>query len=493
MTATRREFLSLAGLAGAATLLASCAPVDPVGRARAALVGGGEWPSPWPSADDPARKALNRLTFGPRPEELARAGGLGLVGWIEEQLAPTRIDDRDADLRVRRFDTLTLDPSLLAEVRPETARRELQAAALLRAVYSKRQLYELLVEFWGDHFNISNQKGDCAWLKTIDDREVVRPHALGKFRDLLWASMRSPAMLVYLDNQENHAGSPNENYARELLELHTLGVDAGYTQRDVQEVARCLTGWTIDLHRRRGRWAFDPARHDDGAKVVLGRTIPAGGGQRDAEDVRDLLLAHPALPTFVARKLARRFVADDPPPALVTATAATFARSDGDIAATLRTLLLAPEFAAAPPKAKRPLHLVAGALRQIGAGTDGGQPLLDHLAAMGQPLFAWLTPDGYPDTAAAWSGGLLARWQFALALATDAIPGTRVDLRGLRERAGAAGTRDLLDRGATLLTGAPLAPDATAALVGLLPSGGDEATVRSVLAVLLAAPGYWWR
>ncbi|HEX5502552.1 MAG TPA: DUF1800 domain-containing protein [Thermomicrobiales bacterium] len=493
MASTRREFLTLAGLAGAAALLASCAPASPLDRARVAVAGGGDLPGPWPAGGDPAWRALSRLTFGPRPDELARVAAIGLDAWIDEQLAPAHRPDHDADLRVRHFDTLTMDPSLLAEVRPENARRELQSAALLRAIYSRRQLYELLVDFWGDHFNISTLKGDCVWLKTIDDREVIRPHALGRFGDLLGASMRSPAMLVYLDNQENRAGNPNENYARELLELHALGGDAGYTQRDVQEVARCLTGWTVDRHRRRGQVKFDPAHHDDREKIVLGRRIPAGGGPRDAERVRDLLLAHPALPRFIARKLARRFVADDPPATAVEAAAATFARTDGDIAATLRTILRSPDFAAAPPKLKRPFHHVVGALRQLAAEIDAGQPLLGHLAAMGQPLFQWLTPDGYPDTAAAWSGDLLARWQFALALATGAIPGTRIDLPGLVRQASATTTGQLLDRFGALLLGAPLPPGANHALVGLLGDEGDDLARRSALAALLAGPGYVWR
>ncbi len=491
MLATRREFLSLAGLSTAAALLGACTPVDPVGRAQAALLGGTEL-IPWSQDDAVIWRALGRLTFGPRPEELARASELGLSGWIEEQLAPEGLADREADLRVRRFDTLTLDPSALAEVRDETTRRELQAATLLRAVHSKRQLHEVMVDFWSDHFSISTQKGDCAWLKTVDDREVIRPHALGRFRDLLVASMHSPAMLYYLDNQENRAGKPNENYARELLELHALGVGAGYSQGDVQEVARCLTGWTIDRHRRRGRFTFDAAAHDDGAKTVLGVPLAAGGGVRDGEQVCALLLAHPALPQFIANKLVRRFVADDPSPALVAAVADTFARTDGDIKATLRTVFHSSAFAAAPPKFKRPLGYVAGALRQLGATTDGSSPLLDLLAQMGQPLFQWPTPDGFPDYTAAWSAALLARWRFALALATDAIPGTRLDLGKLAAAAGAPTLPDWLDRLASLLLGGPLPAAARDALRPLL-APDDENARRAVVAILLASPGYQWR
>jgi uncharacterized protein (DUF1800 family) len=491
MRPTRREFLTLGGLASAAALLAACTSPDLGGRAQATLLGGDEVPG-WSQVDSATWRALSRLTFGPRPEEIARAAEIGVEAWIEEQLAPEGIDDREADWRVRRFDATTADPTVLVEIGEETVRRELQAATLLRAVYSKRQLREVLIDFWSDHFNISTLKGDCAWLKPLDDREVIRPHALGSFRDLLLASMHSPAMLCYLDNQENRAGKPNENYARELLELHTLGVDAGYSQRDVQEVARCLTGWTFDRHRRLGRFAFDAARHDDGAKTMLGVPIPAGGGARDGEWVAELLLAHPATPSFIAAKLVRRFVADDPPPVLVSAVADTFSRTNGDITAMLRTLFRSPEFAAAPPKFKRPFAYVAGTLRQLGAATDGGSPLLDLLAQMGQPLFQWPTPDGFPDRTSAWSAALLARWRFALALATDGLPGTRLDLGDLSRAANAATLPGWLDRVATLLLGTPLPAAARDALLPLLGTD-DEPARRAALAIMLASPGYQWK
>lgn len=489
MRPTRREFLTLGGLASAAAILAACTGPDLGGMAQARMLGGAEVPE-WSRADATTWRALGRMTFGPRPGEVARAGEIGLEGWIEEQLAPEGLADREAELRVRRFDALTADPSVLAEL-GEGARRELQSAALLRAVYSRRQLREVMVDFWGDHFSISTIKGDCAWLKAVDDREVIRPHALGSFRELLLASMKSPAMLFYLDNQENWAGKPNENYARELLELHTLGVGAGYSQRDVQEVARCLTGWGIDRHRRVGRFAFDAGRHDDGAKVVLGTTIAAGGGVRDGERVAELLLAHPALPGFVATKLVRRFVADVPPPGLVAAVAEVFARTGGDVKAMLRTIFRAPEFAVAPPKFKRPLAFVAGALRQLGAATDGGQPVLDSLGQMGQPLFGWPTPDGFPDRAGAWNGALLARWRFALALAGGGIAGTRIDWGKLERAAGAGSLGEWIDRVGELLLGVRFEAGVGERLVGII--GSDDEMARKVaVAIVIASPGYQW-
>jgi uncharacterized protein (DUF1800 family) len=433
------------------------------------------------------------LTFGPHADERARVDEIGLNTWIEEQLAPDSISDIEVVLRVRRFDTLAMDTSVIYGVREDTAIRELQQATLLRAIYSRRQLYEVMVDFWSDHFSISALKGDCAWLKSIDDRETIRPLALGSFGDLLWASMRSPAMLIYLDNQENHAGNPNENYARELMELHTLGVTGGYTQRDVQEVARCLTGWTVDDRLLRGRFRFFAERHDDSAKTVLGHIIPAGGGERDAERVFDLLMHHPATPHFVANKLARRLVADEPPEALVANAAATFTRTRGDIKSVVRTILHSAEFATAPPKFKRPFQYVAGALRQLDAETDGGPPLLDALAAMGQPLFQWPTPDGFPEHTAAWSGALLARWKFALALARNEIPGTQLDISALVAAAGAHTPAQIFDRLGALLLGAAPAPAVRDRVLAALHAADPEDDVAAIMAAIVASPAYQWR
>ncbi|HMA36555.1 MAG TPA: DUF1800 domain-containing protein [Chloroflexia bacterium] len=490
MPVTRREFLTLSGLAAASALLTACVP----GRA---LPGAPPPPAgPWPAGPDATWPALSRLTFGPRLDERAHAAAIGQDAWIEEQLAPESLADAEAEWRVRHFDTPGMDTSILFDVREETVRRELQQVTLLRAVYSRRQLYEIIVDFWSDHFSISTHKGTCAWLKTIDDRAVIRPQALGSFRDLLWASMHSPAMLVFLDNQENYKDGSNENYARELLELHTLGVGAGYTQQDVQEVARCLTGWTVDRGLFRGQFQFDAGRHDAGAKRVLGQAIPAGGGAQDGERVHALVLAHPALPHFIARKLVQRLVADDPPAALVAAAAATFTRTQGDIKAVLRTILHGAAFATAPPKIKRPLHYVAGALRQLAAETDAAPALLTALAAMGQPLFQWPRPDGFPDTAAAWQANLFPRWQFALALATGALPGVTIDLRALLRVAGPAGAATMaavLDHFSTRLLGRPLPRPAVEALLPHLGQDTDDTGLQAAVAVLLAGPAYQWR
>jgi uncharacterized protein (DUF1800 family) len=304
---------------------------------------------------------------------------------------------------------------------------------LLRAVYSRRQLFEVMVAFWTDHLNISIEKGDCIYLKPTDDREVIRRHALGRFRDLIRASATSPAMLVYLDgnrNRRSKAGEvPNENYARELMELHTMGVDGGYTQQDVYEAARALTGWRVRERWRRGTVWFDAAGHDDGPKRLLGRTISAALAAGDVDAVVDIVCQHPSTARHIANKLVRRFVADDPPADLVAQVAQVFTSTDGDTSQMVRTILLSPQFAAsAGAKFKPPFRFVASALRGLAADTHAHPPLVQYLTRMGQGVFQHPTPDGYPDDAAPWVGTLLWRWTFALGLAAGTVPQVRSPL-----------------------------------------------------------------
>lgn len=326
---------------------------------------------------------------------------------------------------------------------------ELQQARLLRAVYSQRQLYEVMVDFWTNHFNVFAAKGADRWLVTSYDRDTIRPHALGRFQELLLATAQSPAMLFYLDNwmsvspdapvrQLTTNGKPtarrgiNENYARELLELHTLGVDGGYTQKDVEEVARCFTGWTIRRPRGEAEFRFEPRMHDRGEKVVLGTKIPAGGGMEDGVKVIDLLARHSSTARFIATKLVRRFVSDDPPASLVAKAMEAFRQSDGDLKAVVRAIVSAPDFYAPQvlgAKVKKPLEFVASALRAMGAETDASPPLLRYLARMGEPLFLAQPPTGYPDVGPSWISPdtLLTRMNFAFDLTSNRIPGTRVN------------------------------------------------------------------
>lgn len=436
---------------------------------------------------DPAFHLLSRAAFGAWPGDVDRVRAMGQEAWIEEQLHPGSIDDLACDLRARRFDTLHEPADALFEHEERVVVEELQRVTLLRAIYSRRQLQEVMVGLWTDHLNIDVSKGACGRLKTIDDREVVRPHALGRFRDLLRASALSPAMLVYLDGTENRRRGPderpNENYARELLELHTLGVDGGYAQADVMEAARCLTGWRVRRRWRRGHVVFDHAAHDDGEKVVLGVTIPAGGGEGDLERLLDVVVAHPATARHVARKLCRRLVQDDPPPALVAEVAAVFARTQGDLRACARATLLSDAFAASRgARVKRPLRFVVSALRALAADTHARRPLLAVLERLGQPLFQHPTPDGYPDEAAPWMGTLLWRWTFAMALVRGEVPGVHVDLEGLAAMFGGSPS---LERVGAYLLGRALT---RAELRALEPAWVEDP--RLAVGLLLASPAF---
>src|SRR6266540_2308765 len=301
-TPTRREWMKVAVVAGgalsASPALVGCERVisrvtKEFGQTipeRVSVAGGSEI--------DPSFHLLSRASYGVWPGDLDRVRAMTAEAWIEEQLAPEKIDDALCDLRARRFETLHHEPGTCYEYKKSVLREEITRHTLLRAVYSRRQLFEVMVEFWTDHLNINLEKGDSIYLKPSDDRLVIHAHALGKFRDLIRASALSPAMLVYLDGKENRKAGPedipNENYARELLELHTLGVNGGYTQADVYEVARCLTGWRLRTKWRKGTVYFEPAWHDDGEKTVLGYRIPAGGGERDLDRVVEIVCDHPS-------------------------------------------------------------------------------------------------------------------------------------------------------------------------------------------------------
>jgi uncharacterized protein (DUF1800 family) len=308
---------------------------------------------------------------------------------------------------------------------------EAACRSLLHDLYSPNQLQEQMTWFWFNHFNVFLYKSNLrAMVGDFEDR-AIRPHALGRFRDLLAATMRHPAMLRYLDNEQNAAGHINENYARELMELHTLGVNGGYTQRDVQELARVLTGLGINAtdktpkvrgdlkaeYVRDGLFEFNPNRHDYGDKELLGHRI-RGRGLLEIDEVADLLSRHPATAQFVSRKLAMYFVADDPQKSLVEHMAATFQGSDGDIAATLRTMFQSPEFTASlGEKFKDPLHYVVSAVRFAYDGKPilNPLPMTNWLNRLGEPLYGRPTPDGYPLTQAAWAsaGQMTARFEIA--------------------------------------------------------------------------------
>jgi uncharacterized protein (DUF1800 family) len=454
---------------------------------------------------------LNRITFGAREQDVARVRALGLRAYLEEQLHPEQLPDEPvnaylATLPALKISALTFATSYykpMASARQEFTNTqkgtpkpvslrghllpiaattlpggdrpvalvrqpavtmeeavfyrqnqevfdELTAQKVYRAAFSERQLQEVLTDFWFNHFNVDASKIEDRPVVAEYERDAIRPHVLGRFRDLLEATSKSPAMLFYLDNWLSRAapavkkGTPprpaagtglNENYARELMELHTLGVNGGYTQRDVVEVARAFTGWTLrDPHDGSG-FTFNERVHDHGAKHVLGHTLKAGRGIEDGEDVLDLLARHRSTARFIATKLVRRFVSDTPPPALVDRAAQAFTRTDGDLREVMRVILTSPEFNAPAvyrAKVKSPFEFVVSAIRASGVTIRNARPIVAAIAGMGEPLYQCQPPTGYGDRADVWvnSGALVSRLNFAQALAANGLNGGTTGLAG---------------------------------------------------------------
>jgi uncharacterized protein (DUF1800 family) len=556
-----RRLLSGAGLVVVTAGAAACAaaPSSPQAASAAPTTA---TPRPAPASpivlppsplteDQRVLHVLNRLGYGPRPGDIERVRQMGVAEYIARQLDPDRIPDDTAGRAVAAYPVLAkpatqlvreypqptkqarermasgaMTPQEMRELfpperRPYVIAAQMQAAKLVRATVSDRQLQEVMVDFWFNHFNVFAHKGPVKWMLPDYERDAIRPHALGRFKDLVVATARHPAMLFYLDNwlstredfvlpagpNRGRKMGLNENYARELMELHTLGVDGGYTQQDVIEVARCFTGWTINRPDQGGGFVFRPLAHDQGAKRVLGHAIPAGGGEQDGMQVIDILVHHPSTAKFISTKLARHFVSDDPPPALVERAAATFQRTDGDIRAVLLMIFTSPEFFSAEAyraKIKSPLQMVASAARALdaellppgsetvraegdrpaiaerpalaeraGLQVGGGFVLARQVATLGQPLYEMQPPTGYADVAEAWvsTGALLSRMNFALALAHNRLPGARVDLDRLLAAPDRSHPGRVLDR-----------------LLSLLLHGQVSAETRSVLAAQLTSP-----
>ena len=549
-----------------------------VKKASAPLREEAGWSEPL-NDDQKALQLLDRITFGARPGDLERLRGMGLAAFLDEQLHPERLDDAAVEAKVAALPTLQMSPEELVENYPppkqgtqakreqpsakgnratptmsmqapkpgamevEGPRRvimELAQEEVLRAVYSRRQLQEIMVQFWMNHFNIFAPKGADAWLTTSFERDTIRPRALGKFEDLLAATAKSPAMLFYLDNwmsaspkdypQQHPYRNPsagrrrarrhyyglfgyprprmfaprtsrpplsapraghakktsrglNENYARELMELHTLGVEGGYTQKDVIELARCLTGWTIDRPRQGGGYVFRPQMHDFGSKVVLDHKLKSGHGIEDGTKVLHILAHHPATAHFISLKLCRRFVADDPLPELVERASQTFLKSGGDIRAVLKVILTSPEFysqAAFRSKVKSPLELVASSLRALDGQTDAGVPMLQMIARMGQPMFQFQAPTGFPDRASTWinPGSLLTRINFAAGLAANRIQGTAIDWNRATDADANAPEKSVLDNLARRLVGGELSGPTRKAILAKVGEGSGASSIR---------------
>jgi uncharacterized protein (DUF1800 family) len=462
-------------------------------------------------ADQQIIQALSRLTFGAKPGDVLKVRAIGLDDWIDRQLHPDKIDDSATGQFIANYSVLHQDQNALLQQYAQEQRErqqvrrdradstrvmsatdsmamrqqmqqqfnltrqvvtQLQSSRVARAVASERQLQEVMTDFWENHFNVYAQKGGPEpYYLTDFDENVIRPHALGKFRDLLEAVAKSPAMLFYLDNARSMADSTrptlagsgrreglqmrrrqlqvrppqqlrpqrqrqglNENYGRELLELHTLGVDGGYTQQDVINVARAFTGWTIQPPAQGGGFIFRPQVHDAGDKIVLGHRLAAGRGMEDAEDVLDILAKSPATAHFISFKLARHFVSDSPSKALVDHAAQTYLKTDGDIREVLRAIITSPEFfsqRAFHSKVKTPFEVVVSAMRSLNAAPDSTPRTAQAIAFLGQPIFGHQAPNGWPETGDAWmnTGAILNRINFGMAAAAGRLPG--VDIRAL--------------------------------------------------------------
>ena len=480
-----------------------------------------------------ALHALNRLAFGPRPGDVDTVMKDGVNTWVEQQLHPEAIPDRAVEARIANLPTMKMsnaqivktyyEPVLMArkkanaeakdgEVDKKEARREymrdvpfnqrpqnvmndLLTERIVRAAESDRQLNEVMVDFWMNHFNVFAGKGIDRFLLTSFERDVIRPHIWGRFEDLLIATAKSPAMLFYLDNArsvaapenrplqnqrlaqrfgrramemnpqlKNRQGGLNENYAREIMELHTLGVDGGYTQKDVTELARVLTGWTITGERDGGQGAafiFRPMLHDSGSKTVLGIRFSAGGGMAEGEKMIHVLAHHPATAHHIALKLCQRLVADDPPPALVDRVAAKFLATDGDLRETVRAVISSPEFwdpKSYRAKVKSPFEYAISAVRAVNAQITDATPIARSLQQIGEPLYGAQPPTGYSDKADVWTntGALMSRLNFALALASNKLPGVHGDVVALIPAKEAADASHSVEALAQALTGGNL-------------------------------------
>ena len=461
------------------------------------------------SVGDPDLHLLSRLSWGVLPEDLERLKAVGQEAYLNEQLNPETLDDPEADTRMARHPILSMDRRTIYGLQNGNYRayKSLVIGMIDRAVHSKRQLQERMVEFWTDHFNIptdfDNVPDIVVW------HAQVRKHALGKFRDLLFASAKAPAMLYYLDNASSTAEAPNENYARELLELHTVGVDGGYSEADVKDVAKAFTGWKIHNATRTGFY-FDDYHHDASEKHVLGHTLAADRGIEDGLQVLSILASHPSTAQFVCRKLCVRFVRDDPSKSLVDSLATVWQETDGDIKAVLSELFLSEEFiASAGLKFRRPLEFFVGLTRATGTEIYEWWNLEDTLQALGQVPYDWHPPDGYPDVAGAWmnTNGLLSRWNVAMYLTHgaysdgDAGWGSHTELR--QRIPDVATAEELLAEVSKQVFGTVLAKEALEPFLEYLTDGAGglepvtphllSRKLGSLYGLMLASPQYQWR
>ncbi len=563
------------------------------------------------SKEQAAAYLLERFAFGARPGEVEKVAKMGPEKWLAQQLKGN-LPDAELEKRLEAFPALKMTQEEMSEVYVNNGRirrmvakaglidpaktprkemnekinayrkehglrpygmlsnQELKGQKLMRAVYSENQLTEVMTDFWFNHFNVTTRDGGARSRTLSYERDAIRPNVLGKFRTILGATAKHPAMLYYLDNAQSRMAPPsereqakpepkkeaamgemgmdggmdgdmggemakapekapakaqtppqqrrrkyglNENYARELMELHTLGVDGGYTQQDVTEVARVLTGWAAAPYGRgrenikkqmangnqnnilQGEFVFRKSWHDDKAKVVLGEKFPAGGGIEEGERVLDMLTSHPSTARFISTKLARRFVNDAPSDDVIDEMAATFTKTDGDIAAVIATLAQSRVFwaeAKKRSKMKSPLEVVVSSLRALEADVKNPQPIMRWFDRMGEPLYGYLPPTGFPDYAESWanSGTLIARMNFGIHLATDRIRG--IELKQLPEESAGLTTEEALAVYSKLLLPAQDTSAIASEVKQTIPDDAERKEVQ-VISMLLGSPEFQYR
>jgi uncharacterized protein (DUF1800 family) len=484
---TRRDLLALGSFASAfwGARVASAAPPDT------------------PADVDPSSllvRLVGRCTMGITEAEVNLAQSLGYEGYLERHLDYTAIDDSAVETRLANqtlYPTLTMTYQQMLTVQAGQCANECMEAAIIRNVFSTRQLFERMVEFWTDHFNIDITGEVENRFKAIDDRDVIRPNALGTFPALLSASAHSPAMLYYLNNDVSTAGNPNENYARELMELHTLGVDGGYTQQDVREVARCFTGWRFyrdNAGAQAGTFRYDSTVHDTGQKTVLGNIIPArsaAAGLQDGIDVLNILVNHPSTASYVSGKLCRWLLGPDVPSGVIQSVAGAYTATGGDIRAMVRAALRPNHLAAASLKYKRPWHQFISAMRAVPTTITSTTVIRSRLVAAGNARFAWPTPDGYPDALDFWVGLVMPRWNFGADLMNSGIAGVSVDTAAFFS--GLTTADQMANKINTAMFGGEMpAAERNRIRDYLLPNTPTLSRQREALGLAMGAPSFQW-
>jgi uncharacterized protein (DUF1800 family) len=438
-------------------------------------------------------RLVRRVTYGETPAEVAKAAQLGFQGYINSQLNYTRInDDAVESVVAQKWPLLSQSSDTLFSASADQVRAQLQESTIYRAAFSQRQLYHRMVEFWSDHFNQDFDK--VGYLLVADQRDVIRKNALGKFPDLLKASAHSASMMAYLDQNTSNSKAPNQNYAREIMELHSLGVDGGYTQTDVAELSRVLTGWTF---QGRGNFIFNPAIHDWGAKTVLGVTIPAGSpslgqaGINEGEKILDVLANHPSTARFIATKMLKWLLDPNPSETQISTIASVYKATGGDIKAMIRAIVNDGWLPAAPMKLKRPFHFLVSSLRSTNPTVTSMATINSQLTNnLGQALFAWDTPDGYPDKVEYWAGNIVPRWNYATVIsALNSQTTIAVDTTAYR--AGSADAAiDLIDQN---FFGGEMPLVTRNALLTYIKGGTfNDTRVRETIGLAVSANAFQW-